>query len=89
MNTKFDFLVNLFKTNPKAHHEWHADAIDNYIDSLPPDRAEKMRTYQHNLVAELNDCTTTEERNQRMNDLFWEQTKTFTQAFDKFNTILK
>ena len=88
MSTNFDFLVNLFKTSEKAFNEYQAEVVEEYISTLPPDRADKMRSFQNALVDDLNECNTIEERNQRMNRLFWEQTHTFTESFDKLNKVL-
>lgn len=85
----FDFLANLHEVNPKAHHEYHAEAVEDYIATLPPDRAERMRKFQQGIVNEMNDCSTLEERNQRMNELFWNQTAAFTKAFDTVGQYLK
>ena len=89
MSTKFDFLVNLFKTNEKAFNEYQADAVEEYISTLPPDRAEKMRAFQDTIIDELNTCETHADRFSRMNEMFVEQTDVFAKTMDKFNKALK
>ena len=90
MNINFDFLVNLFNNNQKAHHEYHTDVVYDYIDQIDdPVRAEKMRKYHQMIVGEMNNCESTDERNTKMNNMFWKQTQVFTEAFDSLNRILK
>lgn len=62
LSTKFDFLVNLHKTNPEAFDDYQKEVIEEYIQSLPEDRQLKARQTQWVLNGELAKCENPEDR---------------------------
>lgn len=82
LNTKFDFLVNLHKTNPQAFADYHEEMIEEYIQSLPKDRQIAAWQFQWNLTGELSKYKDPIARMNRMVELFWEQTYKFQDAMN-------
>ena len=88
LSTKFDFLVNLFKTNPAAFNEHREEVIEEFISTLPPDRADKMRKFQLAVDDEMNTLPP-EERMARLSELMEERAVVFQQSIDKLKALVK
>lgn len=89
LSTKFDFLTNLFNTNKEAFNEYREEVIEEYFDSLPPDRAERARNFQLAIDEEMDKCDTAEERTAKLMELIHERSGVLDQSIDKLRALVK
>lgn len=71
MDFDFDELASLFKTDPVAAQAKANSIIDDYIQTLEPEKQQRARAYNWRLQQELRHYKDPIARMNKMVELFW------------------
>lgn len=88
MSTTFDELKDLFESDPDAAEEKVKEILEEYIQTLEPERQQRARAYNWRVQQELRNFNDPIARMNKMVEMFWKGVQEFQQALQNPETLL-
>lgn len=88
MSNTFDELKTLFETDPPAAEEKVKEILEEYIQTLEPERQQRARAFNWKIQQDLRNFKDPVARMNKMVEMFWKGYQTFNTALNNPEVLL-